>query len=155
MKAQVLADYILMNYSPMSHLKLQKLLYYCEAYHLAAFNSPLIEENFEAWVHGPVCREIFNNYKNKAVLYKDLTFEGDGSKVLEEFYSNKLTSDQLDLLNDVLKTLNTWSAFELENATHEERPWIKARAGYHSGEKCSEIISKELMMEFYKSELVS
>jgi uncharacterized phage-associated protein len=53
--AQILADYILQKYGSMSHLKLQKLLYYCESYHLAYFDDILIPEEFEAWVHGPVC----------------------------------------------------------------------------------------------------
>ncbi|HAF36720.1 MULTISPECIES: Panacea domain-containing protein [Sphingobacterium] len=155
MKAQLLADYILLNYNPMSHLKLQKLLFYCEAYHLAYFNSSLIDEEFEAWVHGPVCREVFDIYKSKAVLYKDLVFEGDKGDVLKQIDALGLSSDQVDLLNDVLNTLNSWSAFELESATHREYPWIQARAGVPAGDKCANKISKETMRDFYKSELVS
>lgn len=34
----ILSDYILKHYGPMSHLKLQKLLFYCDAYHLAYFD---------------------------------------------------------------------------------------------------------------------
>ena len=75
--APVLADFILHNYGEMSHLKLQKLLYYCEAYHLAYFDASLIRQDFEAWVHGPVCREVFLALKNKAVLYSDIAFTGD------------------------------------------------------------------------------
>lgn len=155
MKAQLLADYILLKYSPMSHLKLQKLLFYCEAYHLAYFKTSLIEEDFEAWVHGPVCREVFDVYKNKAVLYKDLVFDGDGSEVMSQIDKIGLSSDQIALLNDVLNTLNAWTAFELESATHREYPWIQARAGVASGDRCANKISKETMREFYKSELVS
>jgi uncharacterized phage-associated protein len=44
--AQMIADYILQKYGPMSHLKLQKLLYYCESYHLAYFDDNLILEEF-------------------------------------------------------------------------------------------------------------
>lgn len=153
MKAELLAEYILLNYTPMSHLKLQKLLFYCEAYHLAYFDKPLIEEEFEAWLHGPVCREVFEIYKSKAVLYSDLNFEGNPEKVRSEIKNVGLSSDQHSLINDVLSTLNTWTAFELENATHNEKPWIDARNGYASGEKCAVKISKETMMVFYKSEL--
>lgn len=48
----MLADYILKHYGPMSHLKLQKLLFYCDAYSIAYFDQPLIDEPFEAWVPG-------------------------------------------------------------------------------------------------------
>lgn len=154
MKAQLLANYILLKYSPMSHLKLQKLLFYCEAYHLASFETPLLEEDFEAWVHGPVCREVYNDYKSKAVLYKDLNFEGNAEAVIEEFEAHQLSTSQKDLLDDVLNTLNSWTAFELESATHNELPWISARFGYSAGDKCSEKISKDIMMEYYKKELV-
>ena len=60
--AIVLSNYILKHYGPMSHLKLQKLLYYCDAYSLAYFDNPLIEDDFEAWVHGPVCRRLIHYY---------------------------------------------------------------------------------------------
>lgn len=154
MKAKVLADYILLKYSPMSHLKLQKLLYYCQAYHLAYFDEPLLEEDFQAWVHGPVCRVIYDEHKSKAVLYKDLLFEGDASEVMGNFKNESLSNDQIFLLTDVLNSLNTWTAFELESATHKERPWLEARVGYSAGEICNEIISKESMRAYYKKELI-
>ena len=64
-KITTLAGYVLKNYGPMSHLKLQKLLFYCQAYHLAYFKEPLFDEDFEAWVHGPVCRIIYDSLKGK------------------------------------------------------------------------------------------
>ena len=59
----VLSDYIIKHYGPMSHLKLQKLLFYCDAYHLAYFDTELISDKFEAWVHGPVCRKVYDSLK--------------------------------------------------------------------------------------------
>ncbi len=50
----LLSEFILFKYGPMSHLKLQKLLFYAQALHLAYFDEPIIEDDFEAWVHGPV-----------------------------------------------------------------------------------------------------
>ena len=38
----------------LTNLKLQKLLYYQQGYHLAAFGTPLFEENVESWMYGPV-----------------------------------------------------------------------------------------------------
>lgn len=47
-----LVDYILVRGGAMSHLKIQKILFYIEAYHLAYFDSSIIEDEFQAWVHG-------------------------------------------------------------------------------------------------------
>ena len=46
--SELLTEYILSKYGKMSHLKLQKLLYYVQAFHLAYFDSPLIDDDFEA-----------------------------------------------------------------------------------------------------------
>lgn len=149
--AQVLADYILKHYGPMSHLKVQKLLYYCEAYHLAYFEESLVPEEFEAWVHGPVCREVYNQLKENSLLYSDLGF--DGSYNPDEVIQSSLSSDQFQLVNDVLAELSTWTGLQLEAATHREKPWLEARTGYGPADRCENLVSKETMKHFYKAEL--
>ena len=149
--AQILADYILQKFGSMSHLKLQKLLYYCESYHLAYFDDILIPEEFEAWVHGPVCREVYDNLKDSSVLYVDLGFAGTYNP--EEELNNMLSSDQSQLIIDILKELSTWTGLELENATHSELPWCEARQGLGPADRCEKRISKETMKSFYKAEL--
>ncbi len=149
--AQMLADYILQKYGPMSHLKLQKLLYYCESYHLAYFDDNLIPEEFEAWVHGPVCREVYDSLKDSSVLYVDLGFAGTNNPEAE--LNNLLSSDQSQLIIDVLNELSAWTGLELENATHSELPWCEARQGLGPADRCEKIISKNTMKSFYKAEL--
>ncbi len=149
--AQLLADYILQMYGPMSHLKLQKLLYYCEGYHLGYFNSSLIKEEFEAWVHGPVCRSVYNNLKGESVIYADLGFNGTNDPQSEVI--NKLSTDQFQLIKDILEELSTWTGLELENATHNEKPWIEARSGYGPADKCENIISKITMQVYFKNDI--
>ena len=149
----VLSDYIIKHYGPMSHLKLQKLLFYCDAYHLAYFDRELVSDKFEAWVHGPVCRKVYDSFKDKSVLYADISYcynEGD-IDVDAEF--ERLTSDQKSLLNDILSTLSTWTGLELERATHSEAPWRNARIGYGEADKCEVEISKSETELFYKNEL--
>lgn len=147
----ILADYILKHYGPMSHLKLQKLLFYCDAYSLAYFDKELITDEFEAWIHGPVSRKVFDNLKDKSILYSDLKFIPSGIDVDEEF--DKLTSDQKDLLKEILSQLSSWSGIELESATHHETPWLEARKGLSSADKCNVHISKETTKEYYKNEM--
>ena len=149
--AITLSNFILKNYGPMSHLKLQKLLFYCEAYHLAYLNTSLIDEDFQAWIHGPVCRPVYDNLKAHSVLYSDIVF--DNASNPDEVLEHNLTSTQLGILNDVLGNLSTWRDLELEAATHKEQPWITARKGYAAADKCEVVISKTEMMAFYKAEL--
>ena len=147
----VLSNYILKHYGPMSHLKLQKLVYYCDAYSLAYFGKPLITDDFEAWVHGPVCRRLYDSLKDKSKLYSDVAYTFDGVDVDKEF--NSLTSDQQSLITDVLNQLSSWSSFELEASTHQEAPWKNARKGYGEADKCSVVINKDDMKKFYHSEI--
>lgn len=147
----VLSDYILLKYGPMSHLKLQKLLFYCDAYHLAYFNEELITDNFEAWVHGPVSKKVFDSFKDKSILYSDLSFSGNSDKTINQF--SELTSEQQELINDVLSVLSRWTSLQLETSTHKEMPWIEARNGIGIGDRCNNEISKETTRLFYKSEL--
>ena len=147
----ILADYILKHYGPMSHLKLQKLLFYCDAYHLAYFDQEIITDKFEAWVHGPVSRNVYNGLKDKSILYSDLSFSDNGTNPDDEI--KKLTTDQQTMLKDVLDVLSTWSGPQLEAATHHESPWIEAREGFAEGSRCTVHISKKTTLEFYKREI--
>lgn len=151
LNAPLIADFILQNYGPMSHLKLQKLLYYIDAYHLAYFDKPVVEENFEAWVHGPVCREVYNSLRDKSLLYAELGFDNETNPTAT--IESELTQDQITLINDVLSELSQWTGFQLESATHKELPWIEARKGFGPADRCDAIISKETMRDFYKSEM--
>lgn len=147
----VLANYILKHYGPMSHLKLQKLLFYCDAYCLAFFDKELISDKFEAWVHGPVCRKVYDQMKGASVLYTDMSYSPfpdiDEDKIFDE-----LPIDVKDLVGDVLENLTQWTGIELERATHRELPWIEARKGYSEAEKCHVEISKETTRTFYRSQ---
>lgn len=150
-----LTDYILKRYGPMSHLKLQKLLFYCEAYHLAYFDrAPLTGAEFQAWVHGPVCREVFDMLKDVSLIYSDIQFVPSfGSKDPALVIKEQLTSKQLEVLDEVLETLSGWKDSELESATHNESPWLEARNGIDPGARCTNIISTQTMYEYYRKEL--
>ncbi len=147
----VFANYILKHFGPMSHLKLQKLLFYCDAYCLAFFGEELISDKFEAWVHGPVCRKVFDQLKGASILYSDMTYTPIPD-VDEDACFNQLPIDVKDLLNDVLSNLVQWTGIELERSTHKELPWIEARKGYGEADKCHVEISKETTRMFYRKQ---
>lgn len=147
----VLANYILKHHGPMSHLKLQKLLFYCDAYCLAFFGKELISDKFEAWVHGPVCRNVYNQMKGASVLYTDMSYS-PLPEIDEDAEFAMLPIDVQDLITDVLENLAQWTGIELERATHREQPWLEARNGYGEADKCHVEISKETTKDFYRKQ---
>ncbi|MBA7488954.1 MAG: DUF4065 domain-containing protein [Prevotella sp.] len=146
----VLANYILKHYGAMSHLKLQKLLFYCDAYCLAYFGEELVTDQFEALVHGPVSKKVYNSLRDKSILYSDVGYSDIGVDVDAEF--GKLTFEQQEILASVLGELSKWSGPELENATHHEAPWIIARGSCGEADICHNTISKSLTKKFYAKE---
>lgn len=101
-----------------TNLKIQKLLYYAQAWHLVYFNRPLFREPIEAWDFGPVVDNVYQAFKTfgcNAIKYKNTRKE---SKVF--------TNNQLEFLRSCYETFIKFSANELVNMTHGEDPWREA-----------------------------
>jgi uncharacterized phage-associated protein len=125
-----------------TNLKLQKLVYYAQAWHLANAGKPLFREDFQAWIHGPVMPKLYHKYKKYG--YKPITLNIS----LKEF-EQKYDKNLLDFLNEVAKVYMQFSAYQMELMTHQEAPWIKARKEVASDKPSNNIISKALMKSFY------
>lgn len=125
-----------------SPLKLQKLLYYCQAWHLTILGKELFSENIEAWAHGPV---VPSQYARFAHISR--TDRIDISEL--SLSPAKLNEKALDLLNEVLNIYGEHSASYLEALTHQETPWIKARNGAKPWERSTEVISHKSMVKYY------
>lgn len=152
----IITDYINSKGMRVSPKKLQKLVYYVEAWHLAYFKKSLINEDFEAWVHGPVVPELYRDLKQFG--YNDIKIiddELDAAKerIIKIAGENNLTDDQVELIYSVLNRYGSLNSFELEMLTHNEHPWIEARKGFPPHERCKNVISKDKMKEFYSSQL--
>ncbi|MBT9096406.1 SocA family protein [Methylovulum psychrotolerans] len=122
----------------LTNLKLQKLTYYAQAFHLAIFGTPLFKEEFEAWMHGPVCPELYRAYKSNG----SAPIPPNGS-----FDDGIFSEDQIQLLDEVNSVYGQFSAWKLRNISHEDAPWQEK-------EDTGGIIEKSKMMEFYKSRLL-
>jgi uncharacterized phage-associated protein len=122
-----------------SNLKLQKLLYYAQGFHLAIHDSPLFEEEIEAWMYGPVVPCIYQEYKpfGAGAIERDESFE----------IPESVTESELDLIGEVYEIYGQFSALKLMNLTHEEEPWQSVPA------KTGSIISKESMKKFFKTRI--
>ena len=128
--------------STITPLKLQKILYYAQGYYLARFDKPLFDDDFQAWAHGPANPAIYDKYK-------DYRFESIDEPE-EELYD--FDEDTSLFLAHIWDAFGIYDGKYLEELTHSEFPWIKARKGYEPGQKCEVVIKKEDMKEFFKTE---
>jgi uncharacterized phage-associated protein len=149
-----LAKFILAKAGPMPHLKLQKLVYYVEAWHLAIFKESIIEDKFKAWMHGPVSTKVWHAFKDaKAPVFCEIKISPALSRQALSHAQSILRPEQISLINDVLKEYGSLNAYELESLTHSEKPWIEARRGVPPDEASSNEISKDTMLKFYRQRL--
>lgn len=128
--------------SIITHLKLQKLCYYANSWHLAFEGDTLFDQCFQAWAHGPVCPELWHKYKN---------YGFNPISAPEVVDDNNFTEEQMETLEEVWRVYGDYDAKYLEKLTHQEEPWIEARGTCMSGEICSNIISTATMKRFYGS----
>lgn len=127
----------------MTSLRLQKLVYYAQSWHLALTGTPLFEEDFEAWVHGPVVPSLYVKYQGMS--YKPLP-RPDGPPP-------HFDQRALEILNEVWDEYGQYSAKRLEELTHAEAPWKDARRGFLPADRCNTVITKDVMREFYAARL--
>ena len=127
---------------PMSHKKVQKLCYYTQAWNYALKRAPFIDTNFEAWVHGPVSRQLYEKYAGSGFcdLFPDSAVP-----------SSDFTSEEREHLESVWVTYGEHTGNSLEALTHSEPPWINARAGCGDDERCEKCIEPEDMTTYYRS----
>jgi uncharacterized phage-associated protein len=158
MRAIKLAEYIIAYFDCKGELltnkKLQKILYYLEAWFLVFFNKSLYEDKIEAWVYGPVIPDVYKTYKS--FKYSPILIEySEGetaSKKLEKLTSElAFNKEEIKLINDVLEKYGSLSAFELERLSHSEEPWLMAREGLEPVEFCQNAISRDDMKKYFSS----
>lgn len=119
-----------------SNLKLQKLIYYAQGFHLALFNSPLFDEPIEAWQHGPVVPDVYHAYKE---------YGGQGIPTPTGSDFSCFTDEQKDVLDEVYAVYGQFSAWKLRNMTHEEAPWRDTPANM--------VITPERMKAFFDDKI--
>jgi uncharacterized phage-associated protein len=148
-----LCDYIITKISAsgetMSNLKLQKLAYYADAWYLAFFDEKLVDEGFQAWIHGPVSRAIYNRFSSSKSLYSDITI----ADCTPEFDLSSIPAAAAAHIDSVLEVYGAFSGAQLEDMTHKEEPWIKAREGYRPSERCEEVIDRNITRDYYRNRL--
>lgn len=136
------ARYITDKLGEVSAMKLQKLVYYAQAWHMVWFERELFPDDFQAWANGPVVRSLYGIHR-KQFLVNSVTFaEGDVST---------LSPEQRNAIDKVLGFYGDKTAQWLSSLTHQEKPWKEARVGIPDGEPCEAIIEKSEMHAYYSS----
>ena len=136
------AKYILGKTGRITSMKLQKLMYYAQAWSLVWEEAPLFDEDFQAWANGPVLPSLYQTHRGM--------FEVDVSLV-ETGNALRLNDEQRDTVNRVVDFYGKRSAQQLSTLTHREQPWREARDKLPPLEPCINVITKASMHEFYAS----
>jgi uncharacterized phage-associated protein len=123
---------------PISNLKLQKLLYYVQGWHLATYGEPAFNERLEAWVHGPVQPGVYGEYKH----YR-------WKPICDPVECPKLDDKLVTLVAGILDAYGGESGYGLEIRTHREAPWIEARNGIPPDQESNAVISHDSMRRFF------
>ena len=132
----------------MNATKLQKLLYYCQAWHLAHNDKKLFDNEVEAWVHGGVVPALYFYLQKNSVDIQDVYKQIDDEDVE---YLGTLSEKDKENIEWVFEQYGGYSAFDLEYINHHEEPWQKAREGLDEDQLSRTVIDTDLMKKFYKA----
>jgi uncharacterized phage-associated protein len=120
-----------------TNLKLQKLLYYAQGFHLALFDLPLFSEDIIAWQYGPVVPEIYRKYKN---------YTRNPLPEPIDFNPEIINSETRELIDEVYQVFGKYTGTALVNLTHQELPWKETAI--------NDVISHDIMKGYFQEQLV-
>ncbi len=135
------ARFIVDNKGGMSAMKLQKLTYYSQAWHLVFEGELLFPSEIEAWANGPVIPALYRAHRGQFQIEPN-SFP-DATPAL-------LTDTEKSTVLAVVDAYGEMTAHQLSNLTHNERPWQEARRGIPEGQRCNAVIDIGTMLEFYE-----
>lgn len=117
-----------------TNLKLQKMLYFAQATHLALFDKPLFKDEIQAWSLGPVVPTVYHALKNGQNQPLDPSLGECDNPEVESF------------LQVVWELFGKYSASELVNMTHKHTPWLSV---YRKGVS-DIVIPQDSIRKYYK-----
>lgn len=138
------AQYILEKRGPTTTIKLQKLVYYAQAWSLVWDDEALFDDRIEAWANGPVCPTLFYAHKGQ---FRVTSIPGGDS--------TRLSSAAKETIEIVLRDYGDKNAQWLVELSHLEAPWKDARGTCPPGESCNEVITQDAMANYYGALLLN
>lgn len=138
--AHDVAAFILQYHGTTTTMKLQKLLYYAQAWSLVWDEKPIFREQIQAWANGPVVRSIYESHRE--AFRVNQWIEGD---------VNNLSPTQQETTQLVVDFYGQHDLQWLSDLTHMEDPWKLARVGIPVGARSEAVITHSSMAEYYQS----
>ncbi|WP_163552204.1 type II toxin-antitoxin system antitoxin SocA domain-containing protein [Candidatus Frankia alpina] len=132
------ASLIVTTLGDVDTMRLQKLAYYSQAWHLATYGTALFPDEVQAWTFGPVVPQLYSAHRG---AYGVRTWvRGD---------PQRLNDQSRRLVDWVLETYGQLTGEELSRMTHAEAPWLRARAGLDDSERSNEPIDPVVMKDYF------
>ena len=119
-------------------MKLQKLVYYVQAWHLAWTGRPAFDAPFEAWPKGPVNREVYRV-----------------NRYVHRFPDADLPDEVREIADSVIEHYGSRTSGELVELTHRDEPWLEARSGLGADEPSRTTLRPGTMLDFYTAKAIS
>lgn len=139
-KIDITINYLLFKCEDITPLALQKLLYYVQGFYYAFMNRFIFEENCEAWVHGPVFREVY--FKYREYCFDPIECNSITTDIL-------LSGSEKTIIDSVIKNLSGYSGKTLEAFTHLEIPWLVTRGDMPASATTNKEIDKKFISSYF------
>lgn len=123
---------------PITTWKLQKLVYYSQAWALVWDDTPIFDNKIEAWANGPVCPDLYQIHKGRFKI-----------SALDKGRADIIDPRHKETMDIVFGHYGPKTSQYLSELTHLEEPWKSAREGIPNGQRSSNEISQESMAEYY------
>lgn len=123
----------------MTPKKLQKLCYYAQGWYAGLTGRRLFDNDLQAWIHGPVCPKLYEVYKSYG--YNEIP------KINENITNEELKG----IAEQIYRIYGNLDGDELEQLTHQEKPWMNARNGIESWMPSTETIKFSDMEEYFSN----
>lgn len=141
-KMDIVIKYLLNRCEDVTPLALQKAVYYIQGFYAAFYGKILFQEDCQAWIHGPVYKDIY-------LRYKDYRF--DTISKPENFDVALFSSEEKAICDSVIQNICCYSGKILERFTHNEAPWLAARCNLPVTASSDRIIEKSAIKEYFSA----
>ena len=141
-KINIVIQYLLSQCEDVTPLALQKALYYIQGFFYAFYRTFLFSEDCQAWVHGPVYRDVYFRYKD---------YHFDPIEKANDFDASIFSSSEKAIYDSVINSICCYSGKVLERFTHNETPWLTTRGDLPITEPSDRIIEKALIGDYFSA----
>ena len=115
------------SYVTPDEMKLHKLMYFLQRQSYAITGKFIIEEDFEAWIHGPVLPTLRYWFEKNTIIEKPKGF----------------TEEDIYIIDNTIYEYGSYETWYLRNLSHLEQSWINARKNLNENDQSSEKLKKE------------